>query len=98
MYAKGPTAAEAAQFGLTLEEAQGEATEIWPDNLQAVNVFIAASTQWRTGAAGATGLDYTALESTMRMMGVKRKEHGEVLEDVRVLEDTALDTMRKSQR
>lgn len=96
MYSKGATAAEAAQFGLTLEEAQGEEVGVWPDNLQAVNVFIAASTQWRTGMNGATGLDYTALEATMRMMNIK--EHGEVLDDVRVLEDTALDTMRKNQK
>lgn len=81
---------------MTLEEAQGDAVEVWPDNIQAVNVFIAAATQWRTGATGATGLDYTALESIMRMLGIKRKDMGEVLEDVRVLEDIALDTMRKN--
>ena len=96
MYAKGATAAEAAQFGLTLEEAQGSAIEVWPDNIVSVNVFIAASTQWRTSASGATGLDYTALEATMRMMGIA--DHGSTLEDVRVLEDTALDTMRKNQK
>ena len=83
---------------MTLEEAQGDAVEVWPDNIQAVNVFIAAATQWRTGTAGATGLDYTALEAIMRMLGIKRKDMGEVLEDVRVLEDIALDTMRKNQK
>lgn len=69
---------------------------MWPDNIESVNVFIAVSTQWRTGASGATGLDYTALEATMRMMNIK--EHAEVLEDIRTLEDSALDTMRKNQK
>jgi hypothetical protein len=96
LYAKSATAAEAAQFGLTLEEAQGPSIEVWPDNILSVNVFISMSTQWRTGAAGATGLDYTALEATMRMMGITA--NGEILEDIRVLEDAALETMRKSQK
>lgn len=92
MYSKSATAAEAAAFGLTLEEAQGPPIEVWPDNLIVVNVFVSMSTQWRTGAAGATGLDYTALEATMRMLGVEA--NGELLEDIRVLESSALETMR----
>jgi len=98
LYTEGPTAAEAAAFGLTLEEAQGEPTQVWPDNLQAVNVFIAASTQWRTSHSGPVGLDYTALEAVMRMLCIARKDRGPTLDDVRVLEDSALDVMRKSKR
>ena len=81
-----------------MEEAQGDAVEIWPDNMQAVNVFIASSTQWRIDSKRATGLDYTAVESTMRMMGIKRKDMGDILEDIRVMEYEALDTMRKSNK
>lgn len=66
MYTPGPTAAEAAAFGLTLEEASGDATEIWPDNVRSVNVFVAMSTQWRVGIAGASGLDYSALREIGR--------------------------------
>lgn len=93
MYSKSATAAEAAQFGLTLDEAQGPPIEVWPDNILAVNVFVSMSTQWRTGAMGATGLDYNALEATMRMMGIA--VNGEILEEIRILEDAALETMRK---
>lgn len=83
---------------MTLEEAQGDGVAVWSDNLQAVNIFIAASTQWRTGASGATGLDYTALESVMRMSCVKRGDMADLLEDIRIMEDVALETMRKSQK
>jgi hypothetical protein len=72
--------------------------EIWPDNLQSVNTFIALSTQWRTGMSGATGLDYTAIPGVLRMLGIARKDWPEVFEDLRVLEDAALIKMRDNQK
>lgn len=68
---------------------------MWPDNAAAVNVFVQMSTQWRTGFAGATGLDYNVLPSVLRLGNVPRKEWPEILESIRVLEDAALETMRK---
>ena len=70
-------------------------TGIWPDNLASVNVFIAMSTQWRTGMSGATGLDYGALPAVLRMTSVPRAEWPEVFESIRVLEDAALEVMRR---
>jgi hypothetical protein len=69
--------------------------EIWPDNLPAVNVFIAMQTQWRVGMGGATGLDYGVLPSVMRLTGIPRREHQEVFQSIRILEDAALEQMRK---
>lgn len=60
----------------------------------AVNTFIAMSTQWRVGMAGATGLDYNALPVVMRMVGVPQKDRFSVFEEVRTMEDSALETMR----
>jgi hypothetical protein len=80
---------------LTIDEAGGEAIEIWPDNVSAVNVFIAMATQWRIGMAGATGLDYGALPVVMRMVGVPLANRAEVFEQVRVMEDSALVLIRK---
>lgn len=90
-----PTAAEAASFGLTVAEASGEPLGVWPDNWTAVNVFIAMSTQWRSGGMGATGLDYNALPAVMRLSGVKPGERPDVFESIRILEDAALESMRK---
>jgi len=78
-----------------MEEAIGPPTEIWPDNDLAVSTFLSMSTQWRSGGFGATGLDYTALESVMRMTGVPRKEWADVFHGVGVMESEALKLMRK---
>ena len=69
------------------------AVEVWPENLQAVNTFIAMSTQWRTGAMGATGLDYGALPAVLRMTGIRRVEWPDVLDGLRIMEAEALKIM-----
>lgn len=70
---------------------------MWPDNLSAVNTFIAMATQWRLGPGGPIGLDYVALPAVMRLTGVAKKERAEVFDAIRVLEDAALEQMRKKQ-
>ncbi len=82
-------------FGLTVEEASGPPVELWPDCALPVNVFIAMSTQWRTGMAGATGLDYSALPAVMQLVGIPKAQQASVFDDLRVLEDAALEQMRK---
>lgn len=34
---------------------------LWPENVTIWNHWLALQTQWRTGAVGATGLDYAAV-------------------------------------
>lgn len=72
---------------------------ILPCNIEAVRVFWALSTQWRTisGMSGAayTGLDYAALPVVLRMNGVTRANQARVFESVRVMEAAALDVLRK---
>lgn len=42
---------------------------VWPDNWDAVQLFLASSTQWRLDAAGGrAGLDYAALHWPMRTL------------------------------
>lgn len=94
LYEKEPPAAEAAALGFTLEEVMSGDVEVWPDNRQTVNVFIAMSTQWRTGSAGAIGLDYGALPSVMEMLGVDAADRPEVFDGLRLMEDAALEEMR----
>jgi hypothetical protein len=62
--------------------------------VQAVNVFIAVGTQWRVGMAGATGLDYNVLYRKLDRMGLTPARYDELAEEVRTLEDAALETMR----
>ena len=82
---------------MTIGEASGPDVDVWPDNLQAVNVFVAMGSQWRAGMAGPTGLDYASLPVVMRMQGIKRADWPQVFDEVRVLENEALATIAKRQ-
>lgn len=53
----------------------------------------AMGTQWRTGACGATGLDYGVLPGVMRLVGVPAKDRQTVFQDIRVMESEALAVM-----
>ncbi|CAB3889692.1 hypothetical protein LMG6103_05858 [Achromobacter piechaudii] len=66
-----------------------------PENRLPFEVFCAMDTQWRVGAGGATGLDYGALPTVLRFLGVKRPEWSEVWDSVRVMERAALEEMHK---
>ena len=96
LYSPGTSEAEAAAFGLTVEEASGPPVEVWPDNLRAVNAFVGMSTQWRVGMNGATGLDYGVVPTVLRLAGVPRAEWAEVFDGLRAMEDEALKTMRET--
>jgi hypothetical protein len=92
---QAPSAAEAAAFGLTLEEASGPSVEVWPDNWPAIRLFDSLSTQWRTGAAGVIGLDYNVLYRKMDRLHLAESDYDALEENMRILEDEALATMRK---
>jgi hypothetical protein len=81
---------------LTIEEASGPPVGVWPDNAPTIAVFIAMSTQWRVGMAGATGLDYNALPVVMRMHGIPAADRSVVFEGIREMEDAALGKMYES--
>ncbi len=78
-------------LGLTLDDLDD--AEIWPENLLAVNVFIAMATQWRAGMGGPIGLDYNALPAVMRLVGVPRAQWTETFESLRVMEAEAMKVM-----
>jgi hypothetical protein len=91
-----PSAEEAATWGLTVEEACGPPVEIWPCMISSINVFISMSTQWTMGHSGPIGLNYVALPVVMRLVGVPAKDRAEVFDDIRTMEDVALQTIRES--
>lgn len=77
-----------------MEEASGH-VGIFPDNLDAVDVFITMDTQWSVGFSGRTGLDYSKLPFVMRMAGIERKEWPRIFDSVRVMERAALEHLNK---
>lgn len=64
--------------------------EVWPENWPAFRLFNAMSTQWRTGACGATGLDYTAISNVAELIGIKKNQLREIFPDLQVMEAEAL--------
>lgn len=67
---------------------------MWPDNWQALDVFLALGTQWRSGPMGPTGLDYCALELVLRLHGIRKRDRADIFEAVRIMESAALAAMR----
>ncbi len=51
------------------------------------------STQWRTGACGATGMDYSVLSGVIRMCGVPISQRQAIFSDFRRMEVEALQVM-----
>lgn len=73
--------------------------EVWPENWKAVQLFLALSTQWRfvgiSTMVGArivqTGLDYSAVESIMRLMDIKPRRRAALFKKLQIMEQAALD-------
>ena len=85
--------AELKSFGLTVEDFEHEVVEIWPDCLDAYNLFSLMNTQWRIGMNGATGLDYSALHVVLEACNVKISK--DILSDIQTMEIAALKEMNK---
>lgn len=62
--------------------------EIWPENLDALNMFLRCQTQWRSAPGGLIGLDYAVVLELFRLYDVSN--HQTLLEDLQVMEGHAL--------
>ncbi|MGA5482724.1 DUF1799 domain-containing protein [Pseudomonas siliginis] len=81
-----------AMFGFSPDD-YDETFEVWPDNWESFLVMDSMWTQWRTGACGATGLDYGVLPGVMKLVGIPAKERSRVFQDIRVMEAEAIAVM-----
>lgn len=68
--------------------------ELWAEHAEVAAVFGAMQTQWRSGMAGATGLDYAALPIVQQALGVKPAARKAMFGDVQLMEREALKLMR----
>jgi hypothetical protein len=82
-----------AVFGLVAEVPQDEYDEIflWPCNLESWRLFMRLQSQWTVGVAGATGLNYSGVESALRLMGIKGQKRSELFSDIQVMEEATLE-------
>ena len=90
MYERAPDVKELAAFGLTPEDVAADPTDIWPEHVQAFELFNFMGTQWRTGMSGPTGLDYSVMYQKMGRMNLSAEEYDQLEADVMVMERTAL--------
>lgn len=95
MYEPRASAEDMAMFGMTLSDLE-EDVEIWLDNWPVFRLFNALGTQWRTGACGATGLDYTAIRDVASYIGIKKRQIPELFPDLQVMEAEALAVMAEA--
>ena len=68
--------------------------EVWPEHYQSFGVFSAMGTQWRTGMAGMTGLDYSALPVIEERLEIPKEDSPRIFEEIRIMESAALEAAR----
>lgn len=88
-------AEELAYWGLNAEDLSDEdaATEIWPDTVEPLNLFLDMSTQWRMGPGGVIGLDYQVIPMFLRLRRVPRDRWEPLIDDLRTMEAEALSVL-----
>lgn len=80
-----------AAFGLKRDEVPEDAhLRVWPENWDAVQLFIALATQWQVGFNGPVGLRYEAVPMVLRLRGVPRSGWPMLFDQVRLMEAEAL--------
>lgn len=72
-----------------------ETIDIWPDNVRALSLFDAVGTQWRASGFGLIGLDYNVLYRRMDRLHLSESDYEALENDIRIMEDEALTTMRE---
>lgn len=83
-------------FGLSREDYE-ETAWVWPENIPAVNMFVFLGTQWLVGPSGPYGVNYDRMWTKMDRMGLTPAQCEQMEDDIRTLEDAALEQMRKDQ-
>jgi hypothetical protein len=87
-----------AAFGIDVAQPEQEDFSVWQDCWETLKLFLSLSTQWNflatMEAAYRTGLNYSAVESAMRLKRVKNK--AEMFELIQVMERAALDVFNEA--
>lgn len=89
------TVAEAmAALGIFCEEPvviEDDEFWLWPENETAFSIWLALQTQWLIGMTGPTGLNYSGVETCMRMRGYSKKVQQQLFGSIQVMEQAALE-------
>lgn len=91
LFVPSPRPGEAKFWGMTEEEATPTA-EVWPDNMQTVDVFTRCMGQWRVGFGGPYALDYNVFP-IVAPSEFHSPEWPDLFSAIRVMETSALEKM-----
>lgn len=64
---------------------------LWPENEEVFWVWLGLQTQWMVGMAGATGLNYSGVESDLRMLEIPRARRRQFYVSIKHMEHAALE-------
>ena len=64
---------------------------VWPENWDALELFLRCQTQWRTSVGGVTGLDYSSVLGLVNMYAYSK----ETFEDLQIMEAKAIELLNK---
>ena len=88
--------ASAEQIALQLGSEESPGFEIWPGNAAVFSAFLTVQTQWASGSAGPTGLDYTRVRDGLELAGIDLTP--EIFTQLRLIEAGVLETLSKDSR
>ena len=69
--------------------------EIWPEQEEALTMFLRCQTQWRCGPSGVIGLDYGVVIQLCNLYHVGDK--CQLMEDLQIMEGRALELIAEKQ-
>lgn len=65
--------------------------DVWSENWPGIQLFSRLSTQWRVGAGGPVGLDYSVIFHELDRKGLPENDYDEMMNTIRVIESAALE-------
>jgi hypothetical protein len=68
-----------------------EEFELWPENIEAIEVFFSIQTQWRVGPAGFVGYDYAGVMAALQFMGLPHSK--DLFGKIRTMERAVLNLL-----
>lgn len=80
-----------AALGLTAQDFEADAVEVWPENVPALQMFQRIGTRWVMGGTGCvTGIRWEAVYPLMDRLGLDAPAWDALLSDLEVMEQAAL--------
>lgn len=90
LYWKPPTAADLVNESYVLSDFAEPDVEVWDEHWDVLHLFIAYSTQFRSGMNGPVSLDFNVFHHALDRKGVKGDEYDVWIDKLRTIEGVAL--------